>query len=208
MAQVLKEEVERAIRRAALEVFARDGYEGATMAAMGREAGVSTGNIYRYFGSKEALFEAVIPDALAKTLMALVEARVAALRGVTDLSQLPPQAPFRLFSAELLWLCISHRHAVVVLLARARGTPHADFGQRLTRRLVELAQAHFQALPRARQLTPPERFLLERIYRNLLGVLVEALAEWSEPDAITAAVRAYERYHLAGLLALFTTEDP
>ena len=40
---------------AALRLFRENGYEAATMRAIAREAGVSTGNAYYYFGSKDEL---------------------------------------------------------------------------------------------------------------------------------------------------------
>ena len=55
--QILKPEVRDRIVAAAEVVFAADGYDKATMAAIAREARVSTGNVYRYFGGKQALFE-------------------------------------------------------------------------------------------------------------------------------------------------------
>ena len=57
--QVLKDEVEQRIRRAALEVFAEKGYPAAAMAEIARRAGISAGNIYRYFPGKKALFAVV-----------------------------------------------------------------------------------------------------------------------------------------------------
>jgi AcrR family transcriptional regulator len=44
-----------AIVEAALRLFRETGYEGTTMRAIAREAGVSTGNAYYYFSSKEEL---------------------------------------------------------------------------------------------------------------------------------------------------------
>jgi AcrR family transcriptional regulator len=47
-------------------VFLRDGYDGASMSDVAREAGVSKGTLYVYFPSKEALFEAQIRDGRAR----------------------------------------------------------------------------------------------------------------------------------------------
>ena len=46
-----------AIVEAALRLFRQNGYEAATMRAIAREAGASTGNAYYYFGSKEELIQ-------------------------------------------------------------------------------------------------------------------------------------------------------
>jgi AcrR family transcriptional regulator len=46
-----------AIIEAALSLFRESGYEATTMRAIARRAGVSTGNAYYYFGSKEELIQ-------------------------------------------------------------------------------------------------------------------------------------------------------
>lgn len=52
----------QSIIAAARTVFARDGFVGARMSDVAEEAGLSMGGLYRYFGNKEDLFEALIAD--------------------------------------------------------------------------------------------------------------------------------------------------
>ena len=47
-----------AIADAAMRLFRREGYDGTTMRAIAQEAGVSVGNAYYYFSSKEHLIQA------------------------------------------------------------------------------------------------------------------------------------------------------
>jgi TetR/AcrR family transcriptional repressor of mexJK operon len=56
----LSPERRHAILDGAGRVFARDGYEGASMARIAREVGVSKGTLYNYFPSKAALFSGFI----------------------------------------------------------------------------------------------------------------------------------------------------
>jgi AcrR family transcriptional regulator len=51
------EQTRAAIVEAALRLFREHGYEAATMRVIAREAGVSTGNAYYYFASKEELIQ-------------------------------------------------------------------------------------------------------------------------------------------------------
>lgn len=51
------EQTRAAITEAALAMFRESGYEAATMRAIAQRAGVSTGNAYYYFGSKEELIQ-------------------------------------------------------------------------------------------------------------------------------------------------------
>jgi AcrR family transcriptional regulator len=51
------EQTRASIVEAALALFRDNGYEATTMRAIARRAGVSTGNAYYYFGSKEELIQ-------------------------------------------------------------------------------------------------------------------------------------------------------
>jgi AcrR family transcriptional regulator len=51
------EQTRAAITQAALDLFRSRGYEATTMRAIAQQAGVSTGNAYYYFGSKEELIQ-------------------------------------------------------------------------------------------------------------------------------------------------------
>lgn len=50
---------------AAARVFARDGLEGATTRAISKEAGVNEVTLFRHFGTKEHLIEAVVGSAFS-----------------------------------------------------------------------------------------------------------------------------------------------
>src|SRR5262245_48731352 len=52
----------RQIMDGALEVFLAQGFDGASMGEIARQAGVSKGTLYVYFNSKEALFEAIFEE--------------------------------------------------------------------------------------------------------------------------------------------------
>lgn len=57
--QTRAQEREREILRAAIAVFARQGYHRSRVSEVATEAGVAYGLVYHYFGSKEALLEAI-----------------------------------------------------------------------------------------------------------------------------------------------------
>jgi TetR/AcrR family transcriptional regulator len=52
------------ILTAAEQVFATQGYRGATTAAIAKKAGLPKANVHYYFGTKEALYAAVLDDIL------------------------------------------------------------------------------------------------------------------------------------------------
>jgi AcrR family transcriptional regulator len=68
------------ILRCAIHVFAQKGYHGSTTKRISQEAGVAEALIYRYFGSKEALFV----EAIEKTGEKLVEGVESVLEEYSD----------------------------------------------------------------------------------------------------------------------------
>src|SRR5438034_1262809 len=61
----------KAILDAAVRVFARQGYEASPVGDVAREAGVAYGLVYHYFGSKEAVLEAVFREQWGRLLAAV-----------------------------------------------------------------------------------------------------------------------------------------
>ncbi|MEN8187361.1 MAG: TetR/AcrR family transcriptional regulator [Bacteroidota bacterium] len=56
----IRERVELTIIESALELFAADSYDGASMQSIAKKAKVSKGNLYNYFESKQDLLEGVL----------------------------------------------------------------------------------------------------------------------------------------------------
>lgn len=58
--QYLKDEVRNSIAQEALKEFMEKGYKGASIRSIARKSNTSVGNIYKYFHSKEDLYENII----------------------------------------------------------------------------------------------------------------------------------------------------
>lgn len=65
------------ILRGAGAVFARDGYEGASMSRIAQEAGVSKGTLYNYFPGKAELFSAYVEQQCEEKLALVFQAPAA-----------------------------------------------------------------------------------------------------------------------------------
>lgn len=62
--QVRRDRLEAAIVAAAVRVFARCGYEGASVATIAQESGLSKQNLMYYFPTKQALYQRVLDTVL------------------------------------------------------------------------------------------------------------------------------------------------
>jgi TetR/AcrR family transcriptional regulator, fatty acid metabolism regulator protein len=68
---VVVEDKPRRILDAAVRVFAARGYEASRVGDVAKEAGVAYGLVYHYYGSKEAVLEAVFREAWGRLLAAV-----------------------------------------------------------------------------------------------------------------------------------------
>jgi AcrR family transcriptional regulator len=192
----MNEEVRHAVLVCAEQAFAERGYAGTTMAHIAERAGVSTGNIYRYFADKETLFAAVLPDAFARSFRRILRQRVNALIRAQDLQHLDAEAAAR--GEALLSFWIAHRLKVVTILDRAAGSRHAGFADAF---MAELMKPSLLKLEReaGRPVPDAARFLLEQVFRNTVRSIVAILERYSAEDDIRRAFAGFWSFQLAGL---------
>jgi AcrR family transcriptional regulator len=197
MPQILKLTLHERMLSAAEQVFAEAGYSSATMASIAQRAGISTGNIYRYFDNKEALFSAILPDAFADAFRRLLKRRLAGLVDASDVTELDQEA--RVQADELLRFWIAHRLKVVIILDRAEGSRFADFGAEFVKDLLRATRTKLRKQHGVRQLSDPQELVLTNIFQNTRRSIVSILEAYEEEAQIRAAVAAFWSYQLAGL---------
>lgn len=73
MAQVLKEEVRNRILAAATTEFFESGYSGSSLRNIAKAAGITPGNLYRYFDGKDYIYEAVVGESYRQLSQILEE---------------------------------------------------------------------------------------------------------------------------------------
>jgi AcrR family transcriptional regulator len=195
MPQVLKAEVRERILGAALAAFARGGYAATTMVDIARDAGVAVANVYRYYPSKEELFEAAVPPELVQRFDELLENSVRAHAHLAGVARPADEAAGR----ELLDFWIQHRLVVVVLLGRSRGSIHAEFGQRFVARLTSLSITEIRAAHPGVVIPREAKLVLEQIFENTRRMIGAILESCEEEREIRRSVAAFRSYQVAGL---------
>jgi len=196
MPQVLKPEVRARILRAGLEVFAAQGYLGATMNAIAERAELGAASLYRYFPSKAELFEAAITPDLAAQFERLMEQRV---RALAEQSSKAPFKPNQDYGAEMLDFWLQHRLAVVVLLDRAQGSSYEHYGERFVALLLKSTLEQIRNAGSNVQITAAARLVLTRIFENTRTTLATILAHSDNPRVLREAIEAFWSYQIPGL---------
>jgi TetR/AcrR family transcriptional repressor of mexJK operon len=146
---ILLPEKRAQIMAGAVEVFASEGYEGASMSRIAQVAGVSKGTLYNYFDSKAALFAAFVNE--------VCDLKISALFGVIDCHADPADA-LRSIGRQMIELMLSASSLTMyrVVMSEAGKFP-------------ELARLFFNAGP-ARAIRNMAEWLAKETKRGNLSV--------------------------------------
>jgi len=209
MVQVPKDHVREAFVAAAAGAFAEQGYAATTMAAVAERAGSSVGNLYKYFPGKQQLFEAAVPAELVRELRRLTRARMRALGAAKDVRELAPGAEYHALAGELLDYCLAHRQSVIVVLARAEGTPFAEFAPRFVDSLVEWSLEYARGPYPDLKASPELRYVLRHAYTSFVRGVADALRHYEDDGRARNVIALLTAQHQGGLKRLFETQgDP
>jgi AcrR family transcriptional regulator len=184
MPQVLKDEVRARILDGALEVFARDGVEVATITSIAKAARVGAASIYRYYASKDELYAAVITPELTKRFESLLARRISGLARRVLRGDAVEDA-----GEEMMQFWLANRLAVAILL-------EGEYGERF----VELLVKH--TIAEIGKLAPPQRFVLRAIFDNTRRLLAHVLQHHAKTAELRDAIETFWTYQVAGLRAL------
>jgi AcrR family transcriptional regulator len=120
------------ILRAALDLFAKDGWDGMTTAAICQRAGVSNGSFFHAYSSKEMLWGDLYIGALTayhNALIAVLEAALTAEDGVRGIIE-----------SHLGWVC-TERAQAQLLFEQSRGEWTAPLRERQAQENSRLGEA-------------------------------------------------------------------
>ena len=118
--QVLKEEVRQKIKKAAISEFEENGYQKTSMRSIALNAGVTVGNLYRYFENKDDLFNVIIQPAFQEIYKFIDEF---ARFKKSKLSEEKQKEDFiKMFEGSLIRIYIQHRSELVILLNGSKGS--------------------------------------------------------------------------------------
>lgn len=113
--QVLKDEMRKRIYEAAIKEFSDKGFVNASMRDIAKGAGMTVGNLYRYFKDKEALFCNVVGPAY-ESLMELVKKSIEIVNRSFDNSF------FEFLAEQILKISKEHKIELLILFEGSTGT--------------------------------------------------------------------------------------
>ena len=118
--QILKGAVKQNIIDAAMEEFLVNGYINSSLRTIASEAGITIGNIYNYFSSKDELFEIVVAPAQQEL------DRLMAVRLTGDTRN------FMDIAGKIVHAFVKNKQRFFILMNCARGSRFENFKMRIT----------------------------------------------------------------------------
>ena len=193
------------IQEAALAEFLKKGVLGASLRQIVKHAGVTTGALYGYFSSKEALFASIVEPHAAILLSKYVEALI-------SFSELPAEEQPEHMGVEsgayIHWMVeyvCQHREPVKLLFCGAEGTGYENFIHNMVELEVESTFRYMETLCRLGYSIPElSPSLCHIIASGMLGGLVEIVVHDIPQEQALRDVEQLREFYTAGWLKLMS----
>lgn len=200
MVQVLKESVKTQILCAAEKLFSSLSYKQATMGKIAKEAGIATGNIYKYFPNKDALFYEIITPSFVEDFSVLTAQRVDALNQPLRLPELDSIIDKE--AGKLLDFWIENRLKVVILLSSSEGSKYESFYQDYIQSMFEQSIMQLPVLQPNIEDDLFFKFTFKTQLVDTVNGVVSILKSFEKESDIAKAFTSSWKYHHAGIQAL------
>lgn len=128
--QYLKDEVKEAICQAAVEEFMENNYGDASMRTIANKAGITVGNIYRYFSGKDTLFNELMEPVWKLVTKAVFD----------NYNQTRDLFPIGEIIAAVMDIYRKYSKELYIMLYKSKGSQYGDVRQGL----VELIQKRIE----------------------------------------------------------------
>lgn len=191
------------ILEAAREEFLEKGFERASLRRIVKEAGVTTGAFYRYYPTKEALFDA-LAGPHARAVMGFFDQGLAAIREMPASEQ--TGAMSRVTGdciGKILDYVYDHYTECKLLICSAGGTSYEQFIHEMTEKEVEATYRYIEAVESTGHPMPEiDRELCHMISSGLFTGMFEMVAHDMEKEAASRRIRQLREFHTGGWMRI------
>ena len=191
------------IQQAALSEFLEKGFLGASLRQIVKNAGVTTGALYGYFSSKEALFASIVEPHAAALMGRFMEAQ-------TSFAELPEEEQANSMGEKsgqyVNWMVdyiCQHRQPVKLLLCRAEGTSYEHFVHNMVEQEVDYTLRYMDVLRHlGRDVPELSRSLCHIIASGMFNGLFEIVVHDMPREQALRDVEQFRSFYTGGCLKL------
>lgn len=183
--QVLKDTVRDKIIASARRLFAKCGFKETSMRMIAKEAGITAGNIYRYFDTKEQILDVVLSPLLAHIQKIICDHEKEENTVTFDIHR-----EYHDFVARsLVEIHHSHRQEYVILLRKAAGTPYENYYENLVAEIGRTMATFNSAAIIRMPIKNPEIYSV--LARNHVDALIYILEHVQDPERKEQVIKEY-----------------
>ncbi len=197
--QYKKDEIKEKIDAAALAVFAEKGYKGAKISDIGERAGISVGNIYRYYSSKDDIFYANVDENFIEEAKSLLKEKIAAMEGRDS-----QQDGFQLANEEVISFMVENRHKLIIVFEKSEGTKYEKAKSELVEFILMEVRKSMAKQPVVFKMRIPDDFTAGIIYKNLIDMVLGIMEESADSETVAGCLRTVNTYHMFGITGFLT----
>jgi AcrR family transcriptional regulator len=196
MAQYKKDEVKERIDSAALSVFAEKGYRSAKVSDISAAAGVSVGNIYRYYANKDDIFYSLIPEDFPAEFKAVIARKIGSAQTGRDSRAIADMADV------FIGFMAGHREQITILFSGSQGTRYASIKSDFADILLSLVRELYPEKYAAYIARYGDDRALALVYENLIGMYGYLLRSTQGEEELIHQMRQVNLYHFSGIMRL------
>ncbi|OHD16264.1 MAG: hypothetical protein A2086_17335 [Spirochaetes bacterium GWD1_27_9] len=198
MSQILKDNVRNKIIDSALVEFSKKGFIETSMLNVANTAGVSVGNIYRYFKNKEELFYTIIRNDFAKNLKKRVIERIN-FANIIGFNNVKNNTDFQRLDVDFVKFCFENKYKLIILFDKAKGTTFENFKEEL---ILDIKN-HLVSTIIINKEFEGSQDIFTIIYANLIQGMIEIVKKEENLQNISKQIDSIIKYHLFGFLIFF-----
>jgi hypothetical protein len=199
MTQYKKDLVKESIDAAALTVFASKGYKGTKIADISDCAGISVGNIYKYYKSKEEIFLSVVPESFIESVKGVLFKKIVLTTNEKSLVLLESSGEFWLNNQGVIEFLVENRERILIVLKNNKGTKYENTKDELIHFLIS-------SVKETSNLNLSNKgnidFVLNIIYNSLIDITLRVLEERYGIEEVKEGLLEISTYHLFGITGL------
>jgi len=197
--QVLKEEVRRKIKKAALYEFEQKGYQKTSMRSIALSAGVTVGNLYRYFKNKDDIFNVIIQPAFQE-IYKFID-KFARFKKTAPSEKKQKDDFIEMFEESLIRIYIQHRSELVILLNGSKGSQMENAREQIISLIA--CRIKKEAFPKMKKkrIVPEDDFLAQVLATSFIEGISIVLNKFKDKEKTKGLFTQFTHIYFRNLIS-------
>lgn len=192
--QVLKEEVKEKVHNAAVAEFRAKGFQKASMRSIAGKAGMTVGNLYRYYRNKNDLFYSVVNPAYDKIVKLINEKRKPELTEGVEYRMLMEN-----IANSIIDIHKKHKNELFILFEGSKGTKYEKAKEKIITMTEEQIRKYVIEEINAYRPAPRDAFIARVIAVSFIEGMMTVLKKYDCGEEIRENILLFQDFFFKDL---------